>query len=88
MVDFMIIFKYNLLCCVIYSCSSTREELADAGKTRNKNPICNLRRTTGAGTTTGFEVYFKGMNKFDSMGDGQRDRDGARVGWNPNTPKI
>ncbi|PSN55275.1 hypothetical protein C0J52_05821 [Blattella germanica] len=73
-------YSFNSLTSEVTKHCANAEELEERGRKRNKDPICFLRRTTGAGTTTGFEVYFKGSNKSNSMKRGQRDQNGARVG--------
>lgn len=42
-------------------------------------PGCQLRRNTAVGTVTGLEVFLYQTNKSESLGLGQRDKDGARV---------
>ncbi|XP_050054455.1 sodium channel protein Nach-like isoform X2 [Aphis gossypii] len=42
-------------------------------------PGCQLRRNTAVGTVTGLEVFLYKTNMSESLGLGQRDKDGARV---------
>uniref|UniRef100_A0A2S2NI48 Sodium channel protein Nach n=1 Tax=Schizaphis graminum TaxID=13262 RepID=A0A2S2NI48_SCHGA len=42
-------------------------------------PGCQLKRNTAVGTVTGLEVFLYKTNMSESLGLGQRDKDGARV---------
>lgn len=50
-------------------------------------PGCQLRRNTAVGIVTGLEVFLDQTNTSESLGMGQRDLDGAKVGkyrWDDN----
>ncbi|XP_049829058.1 sodium channel protein Nach-like [Schistocerca gregaria] len=54
------------------------------GATVNRDP-CQMRRNIASGPTTGLEVFLKSLPEEESLGDGQRDRDGYRVFLQPVT---
>ncbi|XP_046998299.1 sodium channel protein Nach-like [Schistocerca americana] len=47
------------------------------GATVNRDP-CQMRRNIASGPTTGLEVFLKSLPEEESLGDGQRDRNGYR----------
>ncbi|XP_047115826.1 sodium channel protein Nach-like [Schistocerca piceifrons] len=54
------------------------------GATVNRDP-CQMRRNIASGPTTGLEVFLKSLPEEESLGDGQRDRNGYRVFLQPVT---
>ncbi|PSN55272.1 hypothetical protein C0J52_05822 [Blattella germanica] len=68
---------------VLSECSPAWEELEADGVNevghRETKKECQLRRNTGAGTTTGLEVFLRPSNNETRLIMGQRDLNGARI---------
>ena len=51
----------------------------DVGSRKTTRKECQIRRNTGAGTTTGLEVFLMPFDNESTLMMGQRDLNGARV---------